>query len=163
MVRNRLALISKSLSLNLLSTLGKQTGVIYNADLKLHADFINLTSFKARLFDQQVFQLESWALMTLSTTLEKDYESQPHLLNTFISAAAQCVLQAGSMIYKCDKELIFVGPLLEKAREKGSVERWAFWKEKFVTVQYQQDLKDDARALGKQTAERMEKVEREFH
>ena len=101
--------------------------------------------------------------MTLSIALEKDYESQPHLLDTFISAAAQYILQAGSLVYKCDKEAIFVGPLLEKAREKGPVERWAFWKQKFVAVQHQENLRDDTRAIGKQAVERMEKVEMDFH
>ena len=101
--------------------------------------------------------------MTLSITLEKDYESQPHLLDTFIPAAGQYVLHAGPAVYKCNKEAIFVGPLLEKAREKGSVERWAFWKERFVAVQHQEDLKDNTRAIAKQAAERMEKVETDFH
>ena len=137
---------------------------MYNADAKLHAEFINLTSFNARLFSQQIFQLERWALMTLSIALEKDYESQSlsYLLDTFIPAAAQYILQAGSMVYKCDKEAIFVGPLLEKAREKGSVERWAFWKERFVAVQHQEDLKNNTQVIGKQAVEHMEKVEMDF-
>lgn len=99
--------------------------------------------------------------MTLSIALEKHYESQPHLLDTFIPAAAQYILQTGHAVYKCDKEAIFAGPLLEKAREKGSVERWGFWKEKFASAQDREDLKDSTRATAKHVVEEMEKIEKE--
>ncbi len=101
--------------------------------------------------------------MTLSIALEKDYENQSHLLDTFIPAAAQYILQTGSAVYKCDKEAIFAGPLLENAREKGPVERWGFWKGKFASVHDREDLKDSTRAIGKQVAELMGKIERESH
>ncbi len=99
--------------------------------------------------------------MTLSITLEKDYEGQSHLLDTFIPAAAQYILQTGSAVYKCNKDAIFASPLLEKAREKGPVERWGFWKERFGSVLDRGDLKNSTRAIGMQVAERMEKIERE--
>ena len=99
--------------------------------------------------------------MALSIALEKDYADQPHLLDTFISAAAQYILQAGPAVYECDKEIILAGPLLKKAREDGVVERWAFWKEKFASVRDREDLKEHTRAVGKQAVECMEKVERD--
>lgn len=142
---------------------GQATRVIYNAEPDIHAGFINLTSFNARLFRDEVFQLETWAIMTLSIALEKDYESQSHLLDTFIPAAAQYILQTGPAVYKCDKEVIFAGPLLEKAREKGPVERWGFWKERFASVQNRDHLKDSTRAIGKEVSDRMEKIEKDSH
>ena len=99
--------------------------------------------------------------MTLSIALEKDYGTQPHLLDTFISAAAQYILQTGQAVYNCDKETIFAGPLLEKAREKGSVERWEFWKEKFASAQDREDIKDSTRATGKQVVEKMGNIEKQ--
>lgn len=101
--------------------------------------------------------------MTLSIALEKDYESQSHLLDTFIPAAAQYILQTGPAVYQCDKEVTFAGPLLEKAREKGSIERWAFWKAIFASMQDHEGLKDGTRTVGKQVAERMEKIGQGAH
>lgn len=101
--------------------------------------------------------------MTLSIALEKDYESQSHLLDTFIPAAAQYILQTGPAVYKCDKEAIFAGPLLEKAREKGSVERWDFWKERFASMSNREDLKESTQAVGKQVVDRMEKIAKDSH
>ena len=140
---------------------GKATRVVYNADSEIHAAFINLTSFNAHLFRDEVFDLDTWAIMTLSIALEKDYSGQSQLLDTLIPAAAEYILQTGPAVYKCDKDAIFAGPLLEKAREKGSVERWGFWKEKFALAQDREDLKESTRATGKQVAEIMEKIEKE--
>ena len=161
MVRYLLALLLKAQAESYRS--GKATRVIYNADSKIHAQFINLTSFNAHLFRENVFQLEAWAIVTLSIALEKDYGSQPHLLDTLIPAAAQYILQAGPAVYKCDKEANLPGPLLEKAREKGAVERWAFWKEKFASVRDRGDLKENTRAFGKQAVQCMEKIEKDSH
>ena len=99
--------------------------------------------------------------MMMKIALEKDHNGQPHLLDTFIPAAAQYILLAGQAVYKCDsdREGISAGSLLEKAREKGEVERWGFWKERFKSMQDWEDLKDGTRAVGKQVAERMEEIE----
>ena len=121
----------------------------------------NLTSFTARLFRDDVLKSEVWAVTEMKDTLEKDHHRHPHLLNRFIPEAAQYILLAGQAVYKCDKEGISAGPLLEKAREKGSVERWAFWKEKFGVMGDREDLEDGTRAVGKQVVERMEEIERE--
>lgn len=142
---------------------GNATRVIYSTDPSVHYCFINLTSFNARLFRDEVFQLESWAIMTLSTGLENPYESQSHLLDTFVPAAAQYILQTGPAVYRCEKEAIFAGPLLEKAREKGSVERWGFWKERFASMHDRKDLKESTQAIGKQVADCMETIEKESH
>ena len=160
MVRYLLALLSKTQAESYRS--GKETRVIYNADAKLHAEFINLTTFNAHLLRENVFQLEVWAVVTLSIALENDWGSQPHLLDTFILAAAQYILEAGALVYRCDKEANFPGPLLEKAREKGPVERWAFWKETFASARDRGDLKENTRAIGKQAVQYMGKVEKEF-
>lgn len=101
--------------------------------------------------------------MTLSNALEEDYGKKPHLLDTWVPAAAQYILQTGPAVYKCDKGLIFDGPLLEKAKEQGPVERWEFWKEKFASVQHREDLKESTRATAKQVVERMEVIEKESH
>ena len=99
--------------------------------------------------------------MTLSIALKQDYESQAHLLDTFIPAAAQYVLQTGQSVYTQVEEFIFPGPLLQQAREKGSVERWGFWKEKFAPVPDREDLKESTRAIAKQVVEPMEKIEKD--
>ena len=93
--------------------------------------------------------------------LERGYEHSPVLLNTFIQAAAQYILLAGLAVHRGDKETLPAGPVLEEAREKGGVERWAFWKERFGEMGDREDLEDGPRAVGKQVAERMEEIERE--
>ncbi|CAF9925430.1 hypothetical protein IMSHALPRED_006471 [Imshaugia aleurites] len=151
---------------------GKATRVLFATDPSVHANFINLTSFNACLYSEGVFQLERWAIMTLSAALEQDYESQSHLLDTFTPAAAQYILQTGQSVYTNVKDagvytnvkdVIFPGPLLQKAREKGNIERWAFWKENFASVQDQEDLKESTRAIAKQVVERMGKIEKHSH
>ena len=101
--------------------------------------------------------------MTLSLALEKDYENQSHLLNTWVPAAAQYILQTGYAVYKCDKGLINPGPLLENVRDQGPCGRWEFWKEKFAAVQHREDLKDSTRDMGKHVVKRMEDIEKECH
>ena len=101
--------------------------------------------------------------MTLSIALEKEYESKTHLLDTFIPAAAQYILQTGPAVYKGDKDTIFAGPLLEKARSNGSVKRWDFWMKRFSSVKDREDLKESTRARGKLVAEHMESIVKESH
>ena len=101
--------------------------------------------------------------MTLSLALEKDYDKQSHLLDTWVPAAAQYILQTGPTVYRCDEESLYAGPLLKKAREQGPIERWAFWKKKFASMQHREDLKDSTRAMGKQVVKHMEDIEKEYH
>ena len=142
---------------------GKEIRLYCSADAKLHTDFINLTSFNANLVRENVFQLEAWAITTLTVALERNYASHSYLLDTFIPAAAQYILQTGPAVYKCDKEASIPGPSLEKARIEGSVARWAFWKEKFAIVRDRVDLKESTRDVAMQVVEQMAEIEEEFH
>ena len=142
--------------------LGNVDRLVYNLDPNIDAAaVINLTSFTARLFCEQVLHSEAWAIMPMKWALERDHKRHPHLLDTFIQAAAQYILLAGPAVYKCDREGICAGSLLEKARGEGGVERWGFWKERFKSMQDREDLEDGTRAVGKQVADRMEEIERE--
>ena len=160
-VRNLLTLLSKRQAESY--NPGKETRLFCNADAKLHADFINLTSFNANLVRENVFQLEAWAITALTVALERDYGSQAYLLDTFIPAAAQYILQTGPAVYKCDKGANMPGPSLEKARIEGSVGRWAFWKEKFAVVRDRGDLKESTRDVAMEVVEQMAKIEKKFH
>ena len=161
MVRKLLTLLSKRQAENY--NPGKEIRLFCDADAKVHTDFINLTSFNANLVRENVFQPEAWAITALTVALERDYGSQSYLLDTFIPAAAQYILQTGPAVYKSDKEASIPGPSLEKARIEGSVGRWAFWKEKFAVVSNRVDLKESTRDVAKLVVEQMAKVEKEFH
>lgn len=128
----------------------------------MHAFFVNLTAFTARLLQDEVLTLLTWAVVALSGFLERDYH-QPNeqLLDTFVSAAAKVVMVGGVAVYGHDREVTVAGPLLETAREKGKVERWRFWKERFRGIWEREDLKDSTRAVGEEAVERMEEIERE--
>lgn len=115
-------------------------------DPKVHAAFINLTVFAARLLQEGLLSMETRYVESLREDLGRVRE--PHLLDTIVQASAQVVLHAGLAVYKHE-------------REKYSLQWWGVWKERLAKVRDRGDLQDSTRAIGKEAVERMEAIEGE--
>lgn len=129
--------------------------------------FLNFTAFSAQLLGKEpALEHRVFAFFALRDTLEADWdESYPGLapssepdrrgtLGVDLSAAAQWILHAGSIIHKTDNGMISDGwrnGLGHRTKLWGgppgfSPGRWALWKSRFLSAREIDGLSDDAQS-----------------
>ncbi|KAL8699492.1 MAG: hypothetical protein Q9201_005981 [Fulgogasparrea decipioides] len=139
---------------------GKNQYLNNHSDPIEHEIFINLSAFQARLLAQGVCGSTWWPIVALHAALENEYENQPQLLETHVSAAANLIQLAGPLVYSNYKgDVTAPGELFQNASAVSTTDRWQFWKERLADIEKQGDLKRETQRAARSAIDRMLEIE----
>jgi len=128
-----------------------------------------LNKFTALLTANNVLRGRTFALWSLRSALEQDFDQIKNALDGYIPAAVQWIVYAGTLLYECEKEY----PVRADGGSTGSggplwngktgfcQERWTFWKNRFEQVQSISELADSTKSAAKKAVTEMDKIEKE--